>query len=141
MANQISWSDNKSTNVYEVYSEIEHQSMSTGAFLQLNQSKTCSEPTYSNLSSPSTAIVCGYDLVSTYHSNGSLPITMGSAEKTTITPINAVNNGENSTVSGSHHRRGSPQLWQFLVALLDDSIPRYIFFICENKLRVNISPA
>lgn len=36
-------------------------------------------------------------------------------------------NGLNNTAPGTHQRRGSLQLWQFLVALLDEPESRYLF--------------
>lgn len=138
---QIAWSyserllidrgKNKSNSVYEECSgNDQHSQTDAEAFSHFNQSVNCSESTlhYLNLSTTSTATMCNSDRNNSYHTNNNY--RMDAADNTTMISTSAINqcNTGSSTTNGNH-RRGSLQLWQFLVALLDDSIPRYTYLI------------
>lgn len=85
--------------------------------------------------SPSQATTPTYDeqppMVGAYQPNYAFP----SIDTSTGNDVDYMNNSPshttqanvlNSTTSvGTHQRRGSLQLWQFLVALLDEPTPRY----------------
>lgn len=122
---------------YENHNENNEYNLNTDAFIHSNQALNCSESAFHYLSVSSTsysnATIFNNDLiVNKYHANitnTNVFETMNISTNTNApSPTNIIkqskSNVRNAAVYGSHQRRGSLQLWQFLVALLDESISR-----------------
>lgn len=122
---------------YENHNENNDYNSTADAFVHSNQTFNCSESAFHYLSVSSTSYSNGTifnnDLiVNKYHTNitnTNVFETMNISTNTNSpSPTNNIKqsktNMRNTTVYGSHQRRGSLQLWQFLVALLDESISR-----------------
>lgn len=126
------------TNLKRTTEEYATGNGSSNGHIQTNQATHCPEPVhFLNLpSSPThitTTTVDESSMIGTYQSNYTFSTNdlnhdvsaPDYGNNVNAHPINTNNsaihlNGLNNTTTGTHQRRGSLQLWQFLVALLDE---------------------